>query len=312
MVIIHLLPLLKEKTDLIPIETLSQRIKETKEAALWHELKLNSFIRPVVSIYLTTLMSCFTTLQLSLLARKTYVDSISKLQGDDTNEVNGECGGCVSEECMECCQKETERSFLTLSWFILNVGYKSALMTITAAATKALVQPLKTPMSFENICEILTIIRAEVDISDLASWIMPAEGHEAEFLHESGFAASVGKSVKELIDETRDFVESDQFKLVLTKCLDVAFQHYAETIAPQFYPPSNEIAFGGKLEFEAGMPLSPETAQESLKFPLVRILPFLNTANNKAVYNPPFDVCKRLMQVLELKTCAVIVYTGWE
>lgn len=352
MVLIHLLPLLKEKTEMVEIESITSALKIERSKELWHQLKINSFVRPLVSVYFTTLLACFTTLQLSLLGRQSYIASVENLYKD---ELIQECGECMLSSCVSCSEKETERSFLTLSWFILNVGFAKGLEAITAAVETIMEdKPLNLYMNYEQLCTCMLEIRAIIEqkplfllqasnqvsdmldyqasvsvtdmveveakskgsdvstaqVTDMTTWIMPVERYEATFLAQAGLELpEISKHMQELIDETRDFIESAQFKHITGKCLDAAFGTYMDTVYPSFYPPTH-TAFGGRLEFESGLP-SADVA-ESKSIPLARILPIMSNSSTKAIFTTPYPLCKNLMQVVELKAFAVIVYTSFD
>lgn len=121
------------------------------KAELWAEVKMLTFRRTLTTLYSMTLLSLLTTIQLNILARFKYIDSViefereerlqeqlqslsftdllfkdaSKIQDllsrdmsdlhDDAEK--GEIEGDVITE-------EVERKFLTLSWWILHVGWK--------------------------------------------------------------------------------------------------------------------------------------------------------------------------------------------
>lgn len=88
---------------------------------MWSTLKITSFARTLGSIYLVNLVSSMTCVQLSLLGRYVYLDSIEIDQ---------------DENVARSISDETERHYLTLSWYLLNVGWKACMERVQKAVEK--------------------------------------------------------------------------------------------------------------------------------------------------------------------------------
>jgi peroxin-3 len=105
--------------------------------------------RTLTVLYSITLLTIFTNIQLSLLGRYKYIQSVIQLERDEdarsrrqselslsslfsslvdlTNSRDIEAGqqtGLEEGIWKEGVDAETERKYLTLSWWILNVGWK--------------------------------------------------------------------------------------------------------------------------------------------------------------------------------------------
>jgi hypothetical protein len=323
LIIQSLLPILQEKTDTIPLEDILNNIKIVSAdkspkgliSEEWKKLTHASFLRALASLYFSTLLSCFTAVQLSLMARRKYFSTLPHLYDEQLQNQDGRCN---NKQCEACSQLEFEQSyldeeqmFLSLSWFLLKEQYSVGLEIINEAAKKVLShKPMHILFSYEDLCQCVESIRENVEVNDLTTWIMPQEGSELEFLKSMAEINSVPKRLQILIDEAHDFIECAEFKLVLSKSLDVAFGTFMHQMHAHFYPPPED--YGGTLKFEAGLP-SPETTAVSKKFPIAKILPFISNAAKKLVYGEEHEVCGNLLRnVVELKIYAIIVYTGWE
>lgn len=95
-----------------------------------------AFTRTLTIIYSMTLLTLFTHMQLSILGRSKYIHSIIQAEQEerlreqmmDASLFSLLWNGDVSEEAetqsAEVISEETERKYLTLSWWILHVGWK--------------------------------------------------------------------------------------------------------------------------------------------------------------------------------------------
>lgn len=102
---------------------------------------LTAFTRTLTTLYSMTLLSLFTHIQLSILGRHKYVQSVLQQARDEemnafvqdsfdlTKLISGgpsleEYHGDDELQDVDPINEETERKFLTLSWWILHVGWK--------------------------------------------------------------------------------------------------------------------------------------------------------------------------------------------
>lgn len=108
-----------------------------------------AFTRTLTTLYSTTLLSLFTVIQLTLLARSKYVQSVILKEREErmrdkfeaefslTNIMLGRGRGLEEllsgdmnalledgEEAVEGISEEAESKFLTMSWWMLHVGWK--------------------------------------------------------------------------------------------------------------------------------------------------------------------------------------------
>lgn len=181
-----------------------------RKRQMWNELKIKSFTRLLAHLYLVNLLMMFSTIQVSLLGRLVYLDSVTnnnlKIDEDDLEQVHGR---------YRSIDEDTERNYLTLSWFVLNLGWKSLVERIQVSVEKALKDtPLNEQINFDGLMEIVTKIRKEIDFDGenlykFDSIFMPTEGEETLVLSEGGLnGTEVNGELKNLLDETRDLIES--------------------------------------------------------------------------------------------------------
>ncbi|KAH8112871.1 Peroxin-3 [Phellopilus nigrolimitatus] len=115
------------------------------KAELWHEVKMLTFTRTLTIIYSTTLLTLLTTMQLNIIGRSKYVQSIFQLHREEKlrehrsleasissilfsalSSADRDLGNCVDEDVQnaDLVTPEAELKFLTLSWWLLYVGWK--------------------------------------------------------------------------------------------------------------------------------------------------------------------------------------------
>lgn len=177
-------------------------------------------MRSLSSIYSVTLLTLLTHIQLNLLGRFTYVWSVSVLNrseptirlqhGDDAVD-----GGYIDPQ--------TERMFLSASWWLLHRGWKVCSERVQAAVKEVVGDiPLKRIISYGEAEEIMRKLRRHVEYgsdgytpTNYQSWMLPeTEEDIREYLRETGFPdempAPAGQStvsLKQLIDETKDYID---------------------------------------------------------------------------------------------------------
>ncbi|CAO3652325.1 unnamed protein product [Cunninghamella echinulata] len=222
---------------------------------LWEDIKVTSFTRTLTSLYSVTLLTLLTHIQLNLLGRYTYVWSVSvlnvnteptiRLQHDDSNQ--NESG---------LLDPKTERLFLSTSWWLLHIGWRRCSERI-AEIVKEVVSPLplKSILQYEATEDIILQLRKKIEYEDdgvtpfnFRSWLLPETfEEELNFLRETGFSLddlqqsqTNGENkitIRQLLDETKDFLDSPDFITVLSSCLEEVysiFDHnaFAKSLLP--------------------------------------------------------------------------------
>ncbi|KAI8146360.1 Peroxin-3 [Fennellomyces sp. T-0311] len=210
---------------------------------LWEEIKASSFTRTFTSIYSVTLLTLLTHIQLNLLGRFTYVWSVSvlnrpeptiRLQHDNEEPEGG------------FLDPQTERMFLSASWWLLHRGWRKCAERVKEAVDEVIGDvPLKRIFKYNDAEEIVNKLRRRIEYEkdgttpiSYRSWMLPDTEEEAnEFLVQAGFEEGFPKSVdpssislKRLLDETKDYIDSPDFSAVLGSCLDevfAIFDHHA-------------------------------------------------------------------------------------
>lgn len=99
-----------------------------------------AFTRTITSLYIITLLTLQTHVQLNLLGRASYVSSVISTLPSSNSTESLEMKGMSYDEDLElalygarkvkdegqvCVSKETERKYLTFSWWLLHRGWKT-------------------------------------------------------------------------------------------------------------------------------------------------------------------------------------------
>ncbi|KAG1851807.1 Peroxin-3-domain-containing protein [Suillus tomentosus] len=168
--------------------SMSESSTRTK-AQLWKEVKILTLTRTLTTLYTTTLLSLLTSIQLALLARERYITSVlSAERAERIREASPTLSGLVFREAVsriidvetiwpawsagqedwdeevEGVSDDAEMRFLTLSWWILHVGWKDV-----AARVKGSVEAvfegvsLKTKLSPSELHVLILDVRRRVE-----------------------------------------------------------------------------------------------------------------------------------------------------
>jgi peroxin-3 len=239
------------------------RPKKTK-AVLWNEMKVNSIARSFTLIYTLSLLTLLTRIQLNLLGRRNYLASVVslaspakpgskiKLENRDDDNLDQAFGNDF----------DTNRKYLSFSWWLLHRGCKD-IMTVAIKAVKEVFGPInpREDLTLERLSVLAVEVRKKVegateeerayvtlptcydaDITSQKRWlpfILPPVEQEEFVLRESGMTgledaadstvSPSSPSLRRLVDETADLIDSPPFSHVLTLLLDAGFSHLVDS-----------------------------------------------------------------------------------
>lgn len=183
----------------------------------------------------------FTRIQLNLLGRRSYLSSVVALAtGAQQATISLENNDDDSTEQDYGSDFDTNRKYLTFSWWLLNKGWVDVMHRVESAVRTVFgsLSP-RDLVSFERFGELTMEVRKLVEgatpeerrRSDWLKFLLPPQEQEDEVIRESGIlednAMQVGSSsepaLRRLLDETADLIESPSFSHVLTLILDAGF-----------------------------------------------------------------------------------------
>ncbi|KAI0305299.1 Peroxin-3 [Multifurca ochricompacta] len=234
------------------------------KADLWREVKLLTVTRTLTVLYSITLLTIFTNIQLSLLGRYKFIQSVMQLEHDEDAHSRRQSEPFVSSMLFsslvdltrsqdiealldqktgwedsiwqEGVDAETERKFLTLSWWILNVGWKDVGERVRRGVEEVFEGvSLKSKIGAIELHRLISDVRRRVEheitfegterrINFLSTLLPPTSSALSHLLTRGGFPPAHSDTHEPaftaLMEETRDLLTSSDFALVLERALD--------------------------------------------------------------------------------------------
>ncbi|KAK0645946.1 Peroxin-3 [Cercophora newfieldiana] len=308
-----------------------QKPRKTKRQ-LWDDLTISSITRAYTLIYTLGLLAMLTRIQLNLLGRRSYLSSVVSLATGGTQatislENNDDDGTSTQAYGSDF---DVNRKYLTFSWWLLNRGWVDVMQRVEAAVRQVFghLSPRDT-VSLETFSRLTSEVRRRVEGSSPGSgsagtqwlpFLLPPASMEDFVLRESGIlddappstydlgsaqpSPSSSASLRLLLDETADLIESPAFGQVLTQLLDAAFAVLLtnKLAAGAFEPP---------LSSELRDPLSGAGYSRAVLLP--KILSVLTRQAHVIGNGMPNEYLQAMEAVRDLEGFAAIVYSSnWQ
>ncbi|KAK0722975.1 peroxin-3 [Lasiosphaeria miniovina] len=225
-----------------------QKARKTKRQ-LWDDLTISSITRAYTLLYTLGLLAMLTRIQLNLLGRRSYLSSVVSLAtGGAQATISLENNDDDSPEQAYGSDFDVNRKYLTFSWWLLNRGWVDVMQRVEQAVRQVFGQlSPRDSITLSTFSELTSDVRRLVEGSVPGSaasgtrWLpilLPPPNMEDFVLRESGIldeaasstssvsppaSPSSAASLRRLLDETSDLVESPTFSQVLTQILDQGF-----------------------------------------------------------------------------------------
>ncbi|KAK0928386.1 peroxin [Friedmanniomyces endolithicus] len=229
------------------------------KAQLWQDMKINAITRALTLVYTLSLLTIFTRIQLNLLGRRTYLSSVVALaSGQQSFTISLENRDDDGYDNVYGNDFEVNRQYLTFSWWLLHRGSKQ-LMERVMGAVKEVFGPvnIREDISLERLSELLLEVRRKIEGATeqertqmkWLSYLLPPKDEEAFVVRQAGASENgdspsseakqvdpldaeedehITASLRRLLDETSDLVDSPIFCQVLTRVLDAAYSHLVD------------------------------------------------------------------------------------
>lgn len=177
------------------------------KAQLWNKIKIESLTRSVLLVYTGALLTILTRIQLNILGRKSYAESVEKATLEP---------GSVSDEALIADEEQmnsVNRQYLTFSWWFLHRGWELLAKRVEDAVRSA-TEDIEPPsqITFDELNELLGKIHKHVDDQgNFISVLLPPEELETFVLDQVPGEPScdaVDSQLRALLDETRDIIIS--------------------------------------------------------------------------------------------------------
>ncbi|KDQ56756.1 hypothetical protein JAAARDRAFT_36244 [Jaapia argillacea MUCL 33604] len=316
----------------------SQMSSATKsKAELWKEVKILTFTRTLAALYSITLLSLFTHIQLNLLGRYKYVQSVVQLERDERMRdslanrlsiaslfwdlaMNVE-GMNVEEQDDgvdgdgEGVDEETERKYLTLSWWILNVGWKDVGERVRRGVEEVFEGvSLKSKLGVLEVNRLMQDVRRRVEheitfegterrINFLSTLLPPTPEILSHVLTKGGIHPALSTrhdpTFVAILEETRETINSADFAVVLEGALDRAMEVLVQGLKGNVFVDSSASEEFGVHGGE-------------VKLRLAGMLPGLARWSHLAVHSLPNELVDSIAELRDTQALAAIIFSKFE
>ncbi|KAI8885510.1 Peroxin-3 [Backusella circina FSU 941] len=289
---------------LLPMGVLNKKEKQL----IWEEIKIKSFTRALTCIYSATLLTLLTHIQVNLLGRFTYIWSVSTLDLSETG-IRFQQERNESVPHLGFLDPQTERMFLSASWWLVHHGWKGIAEKVQEAVEEIVTSiPLKSTLNYQEADALIQRLRNRIEYrkdakpTSYRSWMLPdSKLEEIEFMRGAGFGDdysynhSATISLSKLLNETRDFIDSPDFQDVLRSCLDEQFE-----------------VFDRHVFFNMLMPL-PSTVEQGIgegrKSTFANLLPNISRQAHSVVSGNEY--LDTFSYIKELQAFSALIYTQY-
>jgi peroxin-3 len=270
-----------------------------------------------------------TRVQLNLLGRRSYLSSVVSLAtGTTQSTISLENNDDDNPEHAYGSDFDTNRKYLTFSWWLLNRGWVDVMERVEEAVREVFghLSP-RDLLSYDTFSQLTVEVRKKVEgqpaegeqkRSRWLSFLLPPSSLEDFVLKESGVlgdsaaaetrtgpsspsSPSTSVSLRRMLDETSDLIESPAFNHVLTLILDAGFSALLSKNLLQ-----------GAFELSATIP-ELEEEQSAKLILLPKILSVLTRQAHSIGNGMPNEYLQEMEQVRDLEAFAAVVYSSnWE
>ncbi|KZT08080.1 uncharacterized protein LAESUDRAFT_724066 [Laetiporus sulphureus 93-53] len=301
------------------------------KADLWKEVKILTFTRTLTIIYSITLLSIFTHIQLNILGRLKYIQSVVQAEREErrrervqqdvsmllagVEEALSEENEDVDEDEDEIISEETERKYLTLSWWILHVGWKDVGERVRRGVEEVFEGvSLKTKFTIQDLFRLVSDVRRRVEyevtfegrerrIDFLSTLLPPTSETLTHVLIQGGIpsrlAGTADPHFDALLAETRIHLQSASFQRVLEVCLDRATEVLFDGLRKHVFHSAAS---------ESGL----DERDEEMRERLAAMLPGLARWCHLALEGLPNELVDHLANVREMSAFSAIIYSNYD
>ncbi|KAJ1021895.1 hypothetical protein NDA16_003657 [Ustilago loliicola] len=307
---------------------------------LWNDLKLTAFTRTITSLYCVVLLTLQTHIQLNLIGRFAYLASV-EASARESDEIANPQSASLSDPSNGL-DHDTERLYLTFSWWFLHQGWDRLSDRVSTAIEKAF-SPLsvKAQLSMADLRALLNDARYLIEhdapnapqTTEQPSWkrsnflqvLFPnSTDEEVDVLVGAGaldadaahYALATNHKLRALLDETKDVIESKDFGTILALCIDRVFETFFDSLNPTF-----GIQKSGKLDSTIQVePLSAlesrfqeitEEMQHGKRVRLASLFPLVSRQSQLAIRGVPNEYIEALADSKELRAFSAVLYAAW-
>ncbi|KAJ2549163.1 peroxin [Coemansia sp. RSA 1933] len=307
-------------------ETEAREIDQPRRSKveIWEDIKIQSFARTLIAVYSESLLTMLVHIQLNIVGRSTYLDSVVGKFVDDNEE------RVVLESRSESQISLTdEQNFLMLSWWFLNRGWRQMMDLIVDAVNHSVGQlSLKERMSHRELAALFNNIHDKLRenglVRALSGFILPlGDANVSDYLSSNKLSADkvFTPVFVRLLDQTRDIIESSDFTYVFSSCVDRLTEQLLDALQESFPEPVPVPVFNKPLpptvEGEAAPNLD-EVVKEFEEFSapsesrvvVVQLLPRIAREGHQILNGVPNNYLENISASREVQALSAVVYTA--
>lgn len=218
---------------------------------------------------------------------------------------------------------ETNRRYLTFSWWLLHRGWREVMLKVEASVKEVFgsLSP-RDDVSMQKFSELTLEVRKKVEGStdterQEGKWLhylLPPRGQEDFVLKESGMTTessepiATSSSLRRLLDETSDLIDSPPFSHVLTLLLDAGYSTLVDQkVAQQVF----KLPAIPEVSDPEGARVMEVFDAKPVKLPV--LLATLTKQASLIGHGVPNEYLQSMEQVRDLEAFAAVVYSSnWE
>lgn len=313
----------------------NKKLEKKSKRELWEELKIMSFTRLISSIYIINLITLFTYVQINLIGRYVYMDSVvtlnqNKNENNESNKnENNNTNNNKEESTFVGLPTEIQAKYLAFSYYLIHIGWKDLSEKVKKIVEKE-IGPLllNGKMTYEKLLEIIKRIRLQVELTeddlklveesnldienlnvklDIIKYIINREENDNEILNSvtNSEDAVIDEKLKKLLNETRDIIDSDDFSTVLTSCFNDSFEGLFSILKPIFIDTKAPV----HSSVDDSNVVMPTTTKEIL---VAQILPFITKSIYSVFYGVPNPLLEIIKNNMMQQKFSAIIYSSFE
>lgn len=297
---------------------------------LWENLKIMTFTKVMGSLYAIELLGLLVYLQMNLVGRLIYVESV--LEEPSTLHGKGDINnsGTQPRDTLDTASSvgelsyDDKRIYLSFSWWFINRGWKAVLKVIESVVRQVVGSiPLKQRVTYNELVTLFTTLRAEIDHklfsaseSVLDHLFPPSFEGEYEVLQAYGVLGKgalpsqdlIRTGLRLLLDETKDFIESPDFELVRSRVMGAMVEYMLLDLKERLFAQAE------------GLP-TPQTSSPRLlevsrpdvpTLPLAKLLPILAKVAESVFRSNSNPYLCELAECREMQAFMAIVYASFD
>lgn len=326
----------------IDLEAMTARLKEKgsltadEKKRMWEQVKILSFTRTLVSVYSLSLMNLLINTQLSIIGRylfAKYMENEEAAAAAAAGRIHLQQNASLPTGTNLSIPNQVQQTFLSYVLYMQTKGLQLMLPKIQSAVEQHVSSmTLREPVSAEELNLLIAKIRQTIDstfigtssssraildndeqpshiLVGIADVLLPPEGHDDEF-----FKTDSSDSLKIMVDELRDLIDSVEFQTVYTEILDQSFSVLAKHIAKFFVKKQTEP------ESSSASSVDQEAAQEqpaAARLPVAYLIPYVtkevknvfSLKENEQTRLSENEYLKRMQHVERLNVFCAMIYS---